>query len=33
MKDPHDSRDVTPRAGSPLWIYVTVVSVAAAPRT
>src|SRR5487761_1548660 len=28
MKDPNDTRDVTPRAGSPLWIYLTVVSVA-----
>jgi diguanylate cyclase (GGDEF)-like protein len=28
MKDPNDTRDVTPRAGSPLWIHLTVVSVA-----
>jgi diguanylate cyclase (GGDEF)-like protein len=28
MKDPNDTRDVIPRAGSPLWIYLSVVSVA-----
>jgi diguanylate cyclase (GGDEF)-like protein len=28
MKDPNDTRDATPRAGSPLWIYLAVVSVA-----
>src|SRR5579859_2963517 len=28
MKDPSDTRDITPRAGSPLWIYLTLVSVA-----
>jgi diguanylate cyclase (GGDEF)-like protein len=28
MKDPNDTRDVTPRVGSPLWIHLTVVSVA-----
>ncbi|HEY2443621.1 MAG TPA: EAL domain-containing protein [Streptosporangiaceae bacterium] len=28
MKDPNDTRDITPRAGSPLWVHLTVVSVA-----
>ncbi len=28
MKDAHDSRNVVPRFGSPLWLYMTVVSVA-----
>ena len=28
MRDPSDTRDITPRAGSPLWIHLTVVSVA-----
>ena len=28
MKDPNDTRDVLPRAGSPLWVYLSVVSVA-----
>jgi diguanylate cyclase (GGDEF)-like protein len=28
MKDPNDTRDITPRPGSPLWIYLSVVSVA-----
>ena len=28
MKDPNDTRDVIPRAGSPLWVYLSVVSVA-----
>jgi diguanylate cyclase (GGDEF)-like protein len=28
MRDPNDTRDVTPRAGSPLWNYLSVVSVA-----
>jgi diguanylate cyclase (GGDEF)-like protein len=28
MKDPNDTRDVTPRVGSPLWIHLTVVSAA-----
>jgi diguanylate cyclase (GGDEF)-like protein len=28
MKDPNDTRDITPRAGSPLWIHLTVISVA-----
>jgi diguanylate cyclase (GGDEF)-like protein len=28
MKDPSDTRDITPRAGSPLWAHLTVVSAA-----
>jgi diguanylate cyclase (GGDEF)-like protein len=28
MRDPNDTRDVTPRAGSPLWTYLFVVSAA-----
>ncbi len=28
MKDPNDTRDIGPRVGSPLWIHVTVVTVA-----
>jgi diguanylate cyclase (GGDEF)-like protein len=28
MRDPNDKRDIRPRAGSPLWIYLTVVTVA-----
>jgi diguanylate cyclase (GGDEF)-like protein len=28
MKDPNDTRDTGPRAGSPLWIYLTVVTFA-----
>jgi diguanylate cyclase (GGDEF)-like protein len=28
MKDPNDTRDVGPRIGSPLWIYLTAVTVA-----
>ena len=28
MKDPSDTRDIGPRIGSPLWIYLTVVTVA-----
>ena len=28
MKDPNDTRDITPRAGSPLWIHLTIVSAA-----
>src|SRR5579863_272899 len=28
MRDPNDTRDVIPRAGSPLWIYLSTVSVA-----
>jgi diguanylate cyclase (GGDEF)-like protein len=28
MKDPNDTRDITPRAGSPLWNYLAVVSLA-----
>jgi hypothetical protein len=28
VKDPNDTRDATPRAGSPLWIYLAVVSAA-----
>ena len=28
MKDPSDTRDIGPRIGSPLWIYLTVVTAA-----
>jgi diguanylate cyclase (GGDEF)-like protein len=28
MKDPNDTRDIGPRVGSPLWIYMTTVTVA-----
>ena len=28
MKDPNDTRDIGPRGGSPLWIYMTSVTVA-----
>ncbi len=28
MKDPNDARDIAPRIGSPLWIYLAVVTVA-----
>jgi diguanylate cyclase (GGDEF)-like protein len=28
MKDPNDTRDIGPRAGSPLWIHITAVTVA-----
>ncbi len=28
MRDPNDTRDVSPRAGSPLWIYLTAVTAA-----
>jgi len=27
MKDPNDTRDIGPRVGSPLWIYMTSVTV------
>src|ERR1022692_2245833 len=27
MKDPNDTRDIGPRIGSPLWIYMTAVTV------
>src|SRR5215469_6111136 len=27
MKDPNDTRDITPRPGSPLWVHLSVVSV------
>src|SRR2546430_10982761 len=30
MKDRNDSRDISPRIGSPLWIYLTVVTAAGA---
>jgi diguanylate cyclase (GGDEF)-like protein len=30
MKDPNDTRDIGPRAGSPLWIHMTTVTVAGA---
>ena len=30
MKDPNDTRDISPRVGSPLWIHITVVSVVGA---
>jgi diguanylate cyclase (GGDEF)-like protein len=30
MRDPSDTRDVAPRVGSPLWIYVAVITVAGA---
>jgi len=30
MKDPNDTRDIGPRVGSPLWIYLTVCTVAGA---
>ena len=29
MRDPSDTRDISPRAGSPLWIYLTIVTAAA----
>ena len=28
MRDPNDTRDISPRVGSPLWIYLTVVTAA-----
>ena len=28
MRDPNDTRDISPRVGSPLWIYLTTVTVA-----
>src|SRR5579875_2451909 len=30
MKDPNDTRDVSPRAGSPLWVHLTFAAVAGA---
>ena len=30
MKDPNDTRDIGPRVGSPLWTYLTVVTVSGA---
>src|SRR5215475_2089238 len=30
MKDPNDTRDIGPRVGSPLWIHITVCTVAGA---
>ena len=30
MRDPNDSRDIIPRIGSPLWIYITAVTTAGA---